>query len=204
MDNFERVRERINGRAILVCVSKNRDVGDVNSLIDFGVLDIGENRVGEALGKFVGLVGNVKKHFIGRVQSNKVRKIVDNFDLVHSVDRLKIVRLIDFHAGEVGRIMPILVQVNISREGSKGGVLPEDVESFLSEVLRFENVRVIGLMSIGSVGCRFEFREMKKLFDDFERKGFFMKILSMGTSEDFEMAIEEGSNMVRVGGRIFD
>jgi uncharacterized pyridoxal phosphate-containing UPF0001 family protein len=100
--------------------------------------------------------------------------------------------------------MPILVQVNISREGSKGGVLPEDVESFLSEVLRFENVRVIGLMSIGSVGCRFEFREMKKLFDDFERKGFFMKILSMGTSEDFEMAIEEGSNMVRVGGRIFD
>jgi pyridoxal phosphate enzyme (YggS family) len=203
LDNFDRVRGEINEGVTLVCVTKNRSVSDINTLIDFGVKDIGENRVSEALRKFVDFGRPVKKHFIGTIQSNKVRNIVLNFDLIQSVYRLKIVRLIDKFAGEMGKIMPILVQVNISCEDSKGGVFINEVEGFLEKVVCFENVRVIGLMSIGSVGCKYEFRRMKKLFDDLKQKGFFMKILSMGTSKDFEMAIKEGANMVRVGSKIF-
>lgn len=207
LDNLEEIRGDINRiterKVILVIVTKNRSVLEVNELVDFGVGDIGEDRVGEALGKFSELNREVKKHFIGVIQSNKVREIVKNFDLIQSVGRLKVARLIDKCAGDIGKVMPILVQVNISFEDSKSGVLPEDVENFLEEISCLKNIRVIGLMSIGSIGCREEFRDMKILFDKLNRKGFFISILSMGMSEDFKMAIEEGSNMVRVGRRIF-
>ncbi|MBT6690597.1 YggS family pyridoxal phosphate-dependent enzyme [archaeon] len=204
LDNLTRIKQSIGSEVILVAVTKRRSVAEINELIGFGVGDIGENQVGEALGKFGEFDGKVKKHFIGTIQSNKVRSIVENFDLIQSVDRLKVARLIDRFAGEVGKVMPVLVQVNISLEESKSGVLPGEVEDFISEISVLKNVRVIGLMCIGSRGRRDEFGKMKVLFDELREKGFSMKILSMGMSGDFEMAIEEGSNMVRVGSRIFE
>ncbi len=206
--NLENIRKEmrklINKEVILVAVTKKRKAIWVNKLFEFGVKNIAENYVGEALEKFSFLNYPFKKHFIGPIQSNKVKKIVRNFDLIQSVDRIKIAKLIDSEAEKIGKIMPILIQVNISGEKTKSGVSAEKLGEFILEISWFKNIKVIGLMSIGSKKKVQEFRMMKSLFDDLKEKGFLMKILSMGMSEDYLEAIKEGSNMVRLGRKIFD
>ena len=207
--NLKNIQEEVNkissSEVKIVAVTKNRDVSLINELISIGVTDIAENYLDEAILKFPLLIGSVKKHFIGPIQSNKVKKIVENFDLIQSVSRLKIAKLIDKYSLEMNKIMPILIQINISQEDTKSGVPFEEVEKFISEIQELKNIKVIGIMTIGSrENYLKEFWQMKGLFDSLALKGYFMKILSMGMSEDYIDAVKSGSNMIRLGRILFD
>ncbi len=202
-DIQSQINSFVSREVTLVAVSKMKDSSMVKEAIRAGIEEIGENYVEEAIEKFSKINLKVKKHFIGKIQSNKVKKLVRNFDLIQSVCRMKVAKLIDKESKKIGKIMPILVQVNVSRTKEKSGLLVEDVEEFLRKISLFKNIKVLGLMCIGISGSRKEFKEMKKLFDYLNKKGFSLKVLSMGMTDDFLMAIEEGSTMVRVGRGIF-
>lgn len=216
-ENLERIRNDIYGVSCgvkLVVVTKRRSSNEVDDVLSCGVRDIGESYLSEAGGKFCGLKWGCCKHFIGPIQSNKVREIVRNFDVIQSVDRLKIVGLIDRFSREVGKVQRVFIQVNISREEQKSGVLPEELFEFMEEIRIFGNVKVEGLMCIGKRLTvdgerltdlrRMEFREMRRLFNKLNRFGCGLCELSMGMSDDYMMAIGEGSTMVRIGKGVFE
>jgi len=222
-DNFAAMRERIRlsaetaGRKAeditLVAVTKTVDADVINYVHDnLGVNVIGENRVQSLLEKYDKLHRDgLKIHFIGSLQTNKVKYIIDKVDLIQSLDSLRLAKEIDRQAKRVGRVMDVLIEINSGREENKGGIMPEDAESFLEEVLKFENIRVVGVMTIGPV-CE-DTKELKKFFEetyrtflDFSTKKLHnidSPILSMGMSRGFEYAIETGSTMVRIGTALF-
>jgi pyridoxal phosphate enzyme (YggS family) len=211
--NLERVRERIARAAeragrraedvLLIGVSKTVDVERVRQALAAGLPALGENRVQEA-GPKIALVGRpVPWHLIGHLQTNKVRDALELFDLVHSLDRLELARECDRRARQRGRPVEALVQVNVAGEASKGGFAPEEVGAALEAVGPLDHVRVRGLMTIPPPAeepdvARVWFRALAQLA---KRHG--LDELSMGMSADFEVAIEEGATMVRVGTAIF-
>ena len=210
MNNFQKIQRDIKNitdrKITIVAVTKNRSVEQINELIEAGVVDIGENRWQEAKGKIAGLSPNTTKHFIGRLQTNKVRDVVAHFDMIQSVDRLKLAKKISDECAKIDKIMPILIQVNTSNEPQKGGVSPGDVEGLIEDVVKLPNIQIQGLMTIGLMSDDEEkikvcFRRLKKLFDTIKIP---MKYLSMGMSSDYQIAIEEGANMVRIGRKLFD
>jgi len=181
----------------LVAVTKTFPVETIIKCIDAGIKEIGENYVQEAENKFAIIGNKVKWHMIGHLQRNKVKKAVKIFDMIQTVDSYKIAEKINEECLKIGKIMPVLVQVNVS--GDKFGIDPEEVHIFLKELSTFENIRVKGLMCIASFSKpRDDFRRMKSIFD---KAG--LEILSMGMSDDYRIAIEEGSNMVRIGRALF-
>ena len=196
----------------LIAVTKTVPVEVINDAISCGVTAIGENKVQELLSKYESLdKENLEIHLIGKLQTNKVKYIIDKVDLIHSVDNLKLANTIDKHASLCGKVQDILVQVNISREDSKGGVLPEELFDFVCQLSDLANIRVRGLMCIPSVevvkgeNARY-FLDMKKMLVDINDKkldNINMDILSMGMSGDYKTAIECGSTMVRIGTKIF-
>ena len=222
-DNFAEMRRRIRLSAeaagrdpddiTLVAVTKTVDADVINYVHDnLGVTVIGENRVQSLLEKYDKLHRDgLKIHFIGSLQTNKVKYIIDKVDLIQSLDSLRLAKEIDRQAKRVGRVMDVLVEINSGREPNKGGIMPEEAESFLDEVLKFENIRVVGVMTIGPV-CE-DTGELKKFFEetyrtfiDFSTKKLHnidSPILSMGMSRGFEYAIETGSSMVRIGNALF-
>lgn len=196
----------------LIAVTKTVPVEIINEAISYGITAIGENKVQELLGKYEEL--NKEKleiHLIGRLQTNKVKYIIDKVDLIHSVDSFKLASTIDKYAKNIGKIQDILVQVNVSDEESKGGIPVDDIERFLCEIAAFENIRIRGLMCIpapekvyGDNAKHFEF--MHKMLVDINSKkldNINMDILSMGMSGDYQTAMKHGSTMIRVGTRIF-
>jgi pyridoxal phosphate enzyme (YggS family) len=211
--NVERVRERI-GRAaeragrpadsvLLVAVSKTVETAHIRAAVAAGVPALGENRVQEAKEKIAELGRPVPWHLIGHLQTNKVKDALALFDVIHSLDRLDLAREIDRRARASGRIADALVEVNVAAEPSKGGFAPDDVAPALEALAALDHVRVLGLMVIPPVAQHGEdarpwFRTLRGLA---ERHG--LKELSMGMSADFEVAIEEGATMVRVGTAIF-
>lgn len=200
-DNYDRIRKEI-GNVRLIAVSKTKTIEEIKEAISAGVTDIGESYIQEAEPKMKALDG-VRKHFIGHIQSNKVKKIVELFDFIQSVDRIKIAKLIDNEASKANKKMPILIQVNISGEKSKSGIKPEELDEFLIECKMMKNIEVCGLMTIGpltddDIQTRDAFRQMKGLSD---KSG--LNILSMGMTDDYMIAIEQGSNMVRIGTGLF-
>ena len=219
--NIDRVHERIGaasaaaGRSadevILVAVSKTRTPEEINTAIDAGVTDIGENKVQEIMDKY-DHVKPVRWHMIGHLQTNKVKYIIDKVDLIHSVDSLKLAKEINKRAGSHGITMDILVQINPADEESKFGVsldqTGELVESILAEC---ENIRIRGLMSVAPIAedprdVKPYFDRVKEKYDEFsgiDHPNLDFKYLSMGMSHDFEVAIEAGANVVRVGSAIF-
>jgi len=206
MIDLENVRKRINeaseGRAVkLVAVTKNLPVDAIKEAMKMGVDCIGENRIQEASEKFPKLPP-VEKHMIGHLQTNKVKLAVQLFDCIQSVDSYKIAEEIGKRAYEEGKIMPVLIEVNIGGEESKFGVAPKDLSSFHDKVRGIGNIKVEGLMAMAPhlepEKTRPYFKEMKELFD---REN--LKWLSMGMTNDYEIAIQEGSNMVRIGTAIF-
>lgn len=186
----------------LIVVTKTRTVEEIKEAIDSGVTCIGENRVQEAKEKFP-LLPKVEKHMIGSLQTNKVKLAVELFDMIQSVDSFKLAEEIDKRCGAIGKIMPVLIEVNIGDELSKHGIRLENVESFVKEIPQLKNINVQGLMCVAPLvnpeETRPYFKKMKQAFDSVHG----LKWLSMGMSNDYKIAIEEGSNMVRIGTLIF-
>lgn len=194
----------------LIAVTKTYEADVINEAIDMGVTDIGENKVQEIVRKYDS-VKPVRWHLIGHLQSNKVKYIIDKVSLIHSVDSLHLLDEINRQAKKHGIIMDVLVQVNISGEETKFGIKPEETEMFMEYAGKLENIRVRGLMTIlpkddNPVKSRLHFVNIKRLYLDISLKKYdnvYMDYLSMGMSGDFEQAIMEGSNMVRIGSAIF-
>lgn len=199
----------------LVCVSKFVGISSIIALIEEGQSDFGESYLQEGLGKLRELRSLGYRpdcHFVGRLQSNKVREAVGVFSLIHSVDRLKLARLLDLEAAKKACVQDILIQVNISREPSKGGVLPESALYLARQIANFQFLNLQGLMCLGTVlekaadeaVLRSEFSEMRKLQVEIEQvTGKALPVLSMGTTGDFSIAIEEGATLIRVGTAVF-
>ncbi len=216
---FEAVREKIaaasGGRSVtLLAATKTVSVEKINYAIDHLGLDcIGENRVQELMSKYDGLhKTGVQIHFIGRLQTNKVKYIIDKVDMIHSVDSIKLAEEIDRRAARLDRQMNILVEVNVGREVSKGGVLPEALPALLEALDGLAHIRVCGMMVIPPPVLPDEppekyFIESFRIFLDFFRKKYHNSskplILSMGMSDSYEIAIRNGSDMVRIGSALF-
>lgn len=186
----------------LVAVTKTRTIEEIKQVIDSGIKCIGENKVQEANQKFP-FLPEVEKHMIGHLQRNKVKLAVELFDVIQSVDSVKLAKEIDKRCSAISKIMPILIEINVAMEESKQGININNAQSFIQEISQFNNIDVQGLMCmapfIGSEKTRPYFKKMKELFDSFGD----LKWLSMGMTNDYRLAIEEGSNMVRVGTAIF-
>ena len=220
-ENIERVKERIESvcrrvdrdpnEITLVCVTKTIDIARINEAIGWGITDIGENRIQESKTKFGKLSRPVKWHMVGHLQTNKAKDAVRMFDLIHSIDSLKIAEAIDRRAGQLGRQVDCLIEVNTSGEASKFGVMPDEVFGLVEEMAKLNNLRIKGLMTMAPLVddpelARPYFRELKSLSEQVESRNFSnvqMQYLSMGMTQDFEVAVEEGSNMVRIGTAIF-
>ena len=211
--NLERVRERVAraaeragrraGDVLLVGVSKTVDVGRIRQAIEAGVPALGENRVQEARGKVAEIGRPVPWHLVGHLQTNKVRDALELFDVIQSLDRLELAKELDKRARARGRTVDTLVEVNVGGETSKGGVGPDGLGELLEAVAALPAVKVRGLMAIPPEAkepddSRAWFRALRKLG---EHHG--LSELSMGMSGDFEVAIEEGATVVRVGTAIF-
>ncbi|MFA0758758.1 MAG: hypothetical protein PVTTEEND_000840 [Candidatus Fervidibacter sp.] len=220
-ENLRRVQERIAAAArragrepseiVLVGASKSVDVERIRAAIEAGLQHIGENYAQEAWAKYQKIGDAVTWHFIGRLQTNKAKLVVRFCRFVQSLDRLALAEELDRRAKQVGRVIECLLEVNIGGEATKGGVPPEEVASFLRQVSGLTNLRVVGLMAMPPYfpdpeDVRPYFRAMAELFERLKREaplGVEMRYLSMGMSHDFEVAIEEGANIVRVGTAIF-
>lgn len=194
----------------LIAVTKTYSPDMINEAIDNGVTDIGENKVQEILDKYDS-VKPVRWHLIGHLQTNKVKYIVDKVHMIHSVDSIKLMDEIERQAQKHNVVMNILIQVNISGEESKFGISPDQLDDMLIHAGELKYVKVCGLMTIlpkidTDVSLRLHFVNIKHIFIDTLNKTYDnvdMKYMSMGMSGDYEIAIEEGSNMVRIGRAIF-
>lgn len=211
--NLDRIFDAISGaNTELIAVTKTRTVDEINFAIACGIKHIGENRVQELLEKYDYIEkNNVSIHLIGRLQTNKVKYIIDKVDLIHSVDSYKLACEISKRAQNIGKIQDILIEVNIGNEESKGGVNPNDLLEFISTVAELKGIRICGLMCIPprieENGSNLKyFLNLKQLSVDINDKkidNVIMDILSMGMSDDYEEAIEAGSSFIRVGRGIF-
>ncbi len=196
---------------LLVAVSKTRTPEEINTAIDAGVTDIGENKVQEIMDKY-DEIKPVRWHMIGHLQTNKVKYIIDKVSMIHSVDSYKLAAEIDKRAAGKGITMDILIQVNSAQEDSKFGITTDETEGLIREILdNCENVRIRGLMCIAPYAddpedIKVYFDQVKEQYDKFgkiEHPRLDFRYLSMGMSHDFQVAIEAGSNLVRVGSAIF-
>lgn len=219
-ENLLKVQENINNALIragrnddvtLIAVTKTVDVQRINEAIKAGAKNIGENKVQEVMDKFDKINDNVNWHMIGHLQTNKVKYIIDKVCLIHSLDRISLAEEIDKRAKGKNIIKDVLLEVNIGEEESKFGLRKEEVVPFVESILNFENLRIKGLMTVAPFSerpedVRYVFRELKKLGENIESRHYEnveMKFYSMGMTNDYEIAIEEGSNMVRIGTAIF-
>ena len=221
LDNYKRIRENVSETAIkanrnpnevrLMCVTKTVEPEYINPVLDFGADLIGENRVQEFLGKKDALhLDKVEKHLIGHLQSNKAKQIVGEVDMIESVDSIKLAKEISRQSNIKGVLSNILVEVNVGREESKSGIFIEELEELLYQIAELKSIKVKGLMTIPPIcdekEARSYFASMHKSFIDIKEKNIDnidMEILSMGMSGDYESAVLEGSNIVRVGSAIF-
>ena len=196
----------------LLAVSKRMSIEKTEEAWRCGQTIFGENFVQEAQEKIESLDPDISWHFIGHLQTNKAKSAAKLFTLIETVDRLKLAKALDRHSGDLGKILDILIQVNVGMEKQKSGILPEDAEKLIKDSKLLPNIRVRGLMTMPPYNTDPEesrpyFRTLKKMADDFSQKGYFSEsypvIISMGMSADYPIAIEEGATLVRVGTAIF-
>ncbi len=195
----------------IIAVTKTVAVEDILPLEKAGITHVGENRVQEIVRKAPYLNEKFQIHMIGRLQSNKVKYIIDSVCLIHSLDRVSLAKEISYQAEKRSLVMPVLVQVNMAGEAQKGGLSPTEVEDFIDEVKNFPGLLVQGLMAMMPLSGEMEelrpyFKGMRQLFDDLKEKNIpkvQMKTLSMGMSGDYPIAAQEGATMVRIGSAIF-
>jgi pyridoxal phosphate enzyme (YggS family) len=203
---------RTGDDVLLVAVTKLHTTEEINEAIDAGITDIAENKVQEIVRKYDD-VKPVRWHLIGHLQTNKVRQVIDKVCMIHSADSFRLAQEIDKRAAQHGIVMDILVQVNTAHEDSKFGVSPEDADELILKIAEnCENICIRGIMcmapfEIDPEDVRPFFAEAKEIFDRYAARGpgerIDFRYLSMGMTNDFEVAIEEGSNLIRVGTAIF-
>ena len=195
----------------LVAAAKTKSPEEVLEAVEAGVKIVGENYVQEAE-RVVEVVGNrAEWHFIGHLQKNKVKKAVSIFDVIETVDSIDIAREIDKRCAQIGKVMPVLIEVNSGREEQKSGVFPEKVERLVQEISALPTIKVIGLMTMGPrfgdpEDSRPYFVETRKTFEKIKNlnlPNIDMKYLSMGMTNSYRVAIEEGANIVRIGSQVF-
>ncbi len=221
LDNLNDVEKRIqaacdrSGRkreeVLLVAVSKTKPVEMIEEIMTAGIVDFGENKPQELRDKYEVLPKNLRFHMIGHLQTNKIKYVIDRAVLIHSIDSLRLAEAVNAEAKKHDRIMPVLVEVNVAQEESKSGFLVEETEEAIREIAKLSNIRVEGLMTIAPFVENAEenrqyFVKLRKLSVDIAAKNIdnvTMHHLSMGMTGDYEVAIEEGATMVRVGTGIF-
>ena len=220
-DNLKKVIERMENAAkragrnpediTLIAVSKTKPVELIKHVYDAGIREFGENKVQEIMDKSEVLPADIHWHMIGHLQRNKIKYIIDKVDLIHSVDSLRLAEAIEKEAAKKHVIAKVLIEVNVGREESKFGFLPEELDDFVEKASDFSHIQFMGLMTSAPFVDNPEenrpiFAELRKLSVDIARKNahnMSMSILSMGMTNDYEVAIEEGATMVRVGTAIF-
>lgn len=220
-DNFETVEKNVanacaragrdRSEVTLIAVSKTKPVEMLREVYDAGARDFGENKVQEICEKYDKLPSDIKWHMIGHLQRNKVKQVIDKVTLIHSVDSYRLAQEISVQAQKKGLSIPILIEVNIAGEESKFGISADDTIQLVEEIAALPNLKIQGLMTIAPYVVdpeenRLYFRQIKQLSVDIKNKNIdnvSMDILSMGMTGDYEVAIEEGATMVRVGTGIF-
>jgi len=211
-ENVQQLLSELPSGVELVAAAKDRTAEEVLKAVEAGVKIIGENYVQEAE-KIYEVVGNKAKwHFIGYLQKNKAKKAARLFDMIQTVDSIEIAKEIDKRCAQIGKVMPVLVEINSGREKQKSGVLPEDAEELIRAISSLPNIKVMGLMTMGPrfgnpEDSRPYFVITRKIFDRIkvlELPNVEMRYLSMGMTNSYPVALEEGANMVRIGTKIFE
>jgi len=210
-ENLKKILEELPEGVDLVGAAKTRTPDEVLEAIDAGLKIIGENYVQEAEKAFEAVGTKVRWHMIGHLQSNKAKKAVKIFDLIETVDSMKLARAIDKACRNMGKVMQTLIEVNSGEEPQKAGVMPEDGISLVRDMSALRNIKVMGLMTMGPFAgdpedARPYFQKTRKLFEEIKGlnlPGVEMKYLSMGMSNSYRVALEEGANMVRIGTKLF-
>jgi pyridoxal phosphate enzyme (YggS family) len=202
------INNEIKDKADLIAVSKTRSVEQIIEAYNQGQKKFGENRVHEIVEKYNNLPKDIEWHMIGHLQKNKVKHISKFISLIHSLDRLSLAKEIDKNARKENRSIDCLIQIKISNDESKYGLNPEQLDSFYTDLKEFENINTIGLMAMATYTkdqslIADEFKKMEKLFKEMKTIDSKFKILSIGMSDDYQLAINNGSNMIRVGSKIF-
>lgn len=195
----------------LIAVSKTKPVEMLQEVYDAGMRDFGENKPQEIRDKYPQLPDDIRWHMIGNLQKNKIKYIMDRACMIHSIDSVSLAEAVSHEAEKRGIVMPVLVEVNMAGEDTKGGLSPENTEAFIREISTFSHIRIDGLMTVAPfTECAEEnrkyFRALRNLLVDINEKNIdnvTMHELSMGMTGDYEVAIEEGATMVRVGTAIF-
>jgi hypothetical protein len=220
-ENIQNVKQNIAKAAVkagkkpeditLVAVSKTVEPERIREALKCGIKIIGENRVQEAEEKFKKIPEEFEKHLVGHLQINKAKKAVELFDMIQSLDSIRLAEELSKRAKAKGKIMNVLVEVNTSDEPTKYGLKPDEVMGFMKQVCHLDGIKVIGLMTVGLFSQDMDlvrpcFKKLKRLFREIKEENIpniEMKYLSMGMTQDYEVAIEEGANMVRIGTAIF-
>jgi len=210
-ENVQQLLNELPGGVELVAATKDRTAEEVLQAVEAGIEIVGENYVQEAE-KIYGVIGNrAKWHMIGYLQKNKVKKAVTLFDMIETVDSVDLAREIDKRCAQIGKVMPVLVEVNSGREQQKSGVLPEDAEELIKAISSLPNIKLMGLMTMGPrfgnpEDSRPYFVITREIFDRIKAlklPDVEMRYLSMGMTNSYHIALEEGANMVRIGTKIF-
>ena len=211
-ENVQKLLGELPGGVELVVAAKSRTAKEVLEAVEAGIKIVGENYVQEAQKNYSVIENKAKWHFIGYLQKNKVRKAVALFDMIQTVDSVEIAQEIDKRSAQIGKVMPVLVEINSGREKQKSGVLPEDAENLITAISGLSNIKVMGLMTMGPrLGdpeeARPYFVTTQKIFEQIKALGLpnvEMRYLSMGMTNSYQIALEEGANMVRIGTKVFE
>ena len=210
-ENIERIKKELSSDVILVAATKTRSVEEIKEAISAGITIIGENYAQEAEKKYNELKCKVQFHCIGHLQKNKIKKAVEIFDMIQTVDSFEIAQEIDKRSRAISKVMPVLIEVNSGKEPNKEGVMLEEVIPLIKEISILKNIKIKGLMTMAPLfedpeKDRPYFRLTKELFDRIKKLNISnveMSVLSMGMSDSYKVAVEEGTTMVRIGTVIF-
>jgi pyridoxal phosphate enzyme (YggS family) len=211
-ENIQNLLNELPQGVELVVAAKSRTAKEVLEAVAAGVRIIGENYVQEAEKSYSVIENRAKWHFIGSLQKNKVKKAVRLFDMIQTVDSVEIAREIDKRCAQLGKVMPVLVEINSGRERQKSGVLPEDAENLITAISGLTSIKVMGLMTMGPrfgdpEESRPYFVTTRKIFERIKAlklPNVEMRYLSMGMTNSYQIALEEGANMVRIGTKVFE
>jgi pyridoxal phosphate enzyme (YggS family) len=207
---YNKIKDEVPKDVTLVCVSKTRKIHEIKEAYECGARDFGENKVQELIEKYDSFSKDIRWHFIGHLQTNKVKYIVGKVHLIHSLDSIRLLQEVEKRYAAKGEIANLLIQVNIGRESTKTGIDVEEIDSLIKVSQECSHIKIKGLMATIPIGdeedCRKYFMQMKTMFDNLknsEYKNVSMEFLSLGMSGDYQIALDAGSNMIRLGSNIF-
>jgi len=209
--NVKQILSELPNEVQLVAAVKSRHLEEILEAVDAGIKILGENYIQEAERLYEIIGDKVKWHFIGHLQRNKVKKAVKIFDMIETIDSVELARELDKRCAQINKVMPVLVEINSGREEQKTGILPEEAENLIKRISDFQNIMVMGLMTMGPrfgnpEDSRPYFMETKKIFERIKKLNLpnvKMEYLSMGMTNSYKIALDEGANIVRIGSKIF-